>query len=159
MTHRFWSIASNVLLATVPLLSACGAEDSGKVTAVIVDGAKRLKSSGQTELTVKYQPPDTMPYVLVIYPAVRTPDDEAALERIAPKAKAISQAGAALSPKSEGFTNTIALWRKGALATFDTSCRGTAEAAMVLAVAKDRGGPTEITLSRAGPTVYIVALR
>jgi hypothetical protein len=159
MSHRFWSTVPTVLLATVPLLSGCGAENAGKVTSVIVDGAKRLKSSGQTELTVRYQPPDTKPYVLVIYPAVRTPDDEAALERIAPKAKAISQAGAALSPKSEGFANTVALWRLGALATFDTSCRGFAEAAMVLAVAKDKGGATDITLSRAGTTIYIVGLR
>jgi len=159
MSHRFWSTVSMVLLATVPLLSGCGAETAGKVTSVIVDGAKRLKGSGQTELTVRYQPPDTKPYVLVIYPAARTPDDEAALERIAPKAKAISQAGASLSPKSEGFTNSVALWRQGSLATFDTSCRGYAEAAMVLTVAKDKGGPTDITLNRAGTTVYIVGLR
>jgi hypothetical protein len=159
MRRRFWSTVPMVLLATVPLLSACGVEDAGKVTGVIVDGAKRLKGSGQTELTVRYQPRDTKPYVLVIYPPTRTPDDEATLERIAPKAKAISQAGAALSPKSEGFTNSVALWRRGALATFDTSCRGFAEAAMVLTVAKDKGGATDITLNRAGTTIYIVGLR
>jgi hypothetical protein len=140
-------------------LSACGVEDAGKVSSVIVDGARKLTSSGKTELVVRYQPPDTKPYVLVIYPVTRTPDDEATLERIAPKAKAISQAGAVLSPKSEGFTNSVALWRQGALATFDTSCRGTAEAAMVLTIAKDKGGPTDITLNRAGNTIYIVGLR
>ena len=159
MSHRSWSAVLLLLLAAIPFLSACGVEDAGKVAGVIANGAKRLKSSGQTELTVRYQPPDTKPYVLVIYPGARTPDDEAALERIAPKALAISQAGAVLSPKAEGFTNSVALWRKGELATFDTSARGSAEAAMVLTVAKDKGGPTDITLNRAGTTVYVVGLR
>jgi hypothetical protein len=125
---------------------------------VIVDGAKRLRSSGQTQLTIRYQPPDTKPYVIVVYPAVRSAEDEAELERIAPKALAVSQAGAALSPKSEGFTDTVALWRKGALATFSTSGRGVAEALMVLAVAKEKGGPTDITLNREGDKVYILEL-
>jgi hypothetical protein len=139
-------------------LSACGAEDASKVAGVIANGAKRLKSSSQTQLTVRYQPPDTKPYVIVVYPAVRTPEDEATLERIAPQALAVSQAGAALSPKAEGFSDTVALWRKGALATFNTSCRGVAEALMVVAVAKTKGGPTDITLNREGDKVYIVDL-
>jgi hypothetical protein len=140
------------------VLSACGAEDASKVSAVIVNGAKRLKSSGQTQLTVRYQPPDTKPYVIVVYPAVRTPEDEATLEQFAPKALAISQAGATLSPKAEGFSDTVALWRKGALATFSTSCRGVAEALMVVGVTKDKGGPTNITLNREGDKIYIVEL-
>ncbi len=158
MRQRSLSAAWLLLLA-VPFLWACGVEDAGKISSVIVEGAKRLAGSGQTELTVRYQPPDTKPYVIVIYPAERTADDQAALDRIAPKALAISQKGAALSPKAEGFANTVALWRPGALATFNTSIRGVAEAAMVLAVAKDKGGPTEITLSRAGSTIFIVGLR
>jgi hypothetical protein len=52
----------------------------------------------------------------------------------------------------------VALWRKGALATFSTSNRGVAEALMVLAVAKDTGGTTDITLNREGDKVYIVDL-
>ena len=159
MASRFRSWARVPLAATVLLLSACGVENAGKVSTVIVDGAKRLKSSGKTDLTVRYQPPDTSPYVLVIYPPERTADDEAALERIVPKAMAISQAGAALSPKSEGLANSVALWRKGALATFDGSFRGAAEAAIVVAVAKDKGGPTDVTLTRDANKVYIVALR
>jgi hypothetical protein len=150
------------LSVLVPLgfvvLSACGAEDASKVSSVIVNGAQRLKASSQAQLTVRYQPPDTNPYVIVVYPAVRTPEDEAALERIAPKALAISQAGAALSPKAEGFSDTVALWRQGALATFSTSCRGVAEALMVVGVAKEKGGPTDITLNREGDKIYIVEL-
>jgi hypothetical protein len=159
MSNRLVFTFCGLLLGTVPLLTACGVEDAGKVSTVIVDGAKRLKSSGKTDLTVRYQPPDTKPYVLVVYPVERTTDDEATLERITPKALAISQAGAVLSPKAEGFTNTIALWRKGALATFDTSFRGIAEAGIVLTVAKDRGGPTDIALTRDASKVYIVGLR
>lgn len=159
MRNGFGSTACCLLFAAVPLLSGCGVETAGKVSTVIVDGAKRLKSSGKTDLTVRYQPPDSKPYVLVVYPVERTADDEATLERIAPKALAISQAGAVLSPKSEGFTNSVALWRRGALATFDTSFRGVAEAAMVLTVAKDKGGPTDITLTRDANKVYIVGLR
>jgi hypothetical protein len=140
------------------VLSACGTEDASKVSSVIVNGANRLKSSGQDQLTVRYQPPDMKPYVIVIYPAVRTADDEATLERIAPKALAVSQAGAALSPKAEGFSDTVAFWRYGALATFNTSCRGVAEALMVVAVAKEGGGPTDITLNREGDKIYIVDL-
>jgi hypothetical protein len=150
---------STLLPLGLLVLSACGgAEDASKVSSVIVNGANRLRSSGQTQLTVRYQPPDTQPYVIVIYPAVRTPDDEATLEQIAPKALAVSHAGAALSPKAEGFSDTLALWRRGSLATFSTSCRGVAEALMVVAVAKEKGGPTDITLNREGSKIYIVEL-
>jgi hypothetical protein len=151
-------VAFAVLPLVVGILGACSAENASSVSGVIVDGAKRLRSSGQTQLTIRYQPADTKPYVIVVYPAVRSAEDEAELQRIAPKALAVSQAGAALSPKSEGFTDTVALWRKGALATFSTSGRGVAEALMVLAVAKDKGGPTDITLNREGDKVYILEL-
>jgi hypothetical protein len=50
----------------------------------------------------------------------------------------------------------VALWRKGALATFSAPGRDVAEALMVLAVAKNKGGPTDITLNREGDKVYIV---
>lgn len=158
MKHRRLPALSTLLPLALLGLSACGAEDASKVSSVIVNGAKRLRSSGQTQLTVRYQPPDTRPYVIVVYPAVRTPEDEAELERIAPKALAVSQAGAALSPKAEGFSDTVALWRKGDLATFNMSCRGVAEALMVVAVAKEKGGPTDITLNREGDKIYIVGL-
>jgi hypothetical protein len=151
-------VAFTVLALAVVVLTACGAENASKVSSVIVDGAKRLRSSGQTQLSIRYQPPDTKPYVIVVYPAVRTAEDEVELEKIAPEALAISQAGAVLSPKAEGFSDAVALWRKGALATFSTSNRGIAEALMVLAVAKDKGGPTDITLNREGDKVYIVDL-
>jgi hypothetical protein len=147
-----------VLVVAVSGLAACSAEKASNVANVIVDGAKRLKNSGQTQLTVRYQPPDKKPYVLVIYPPVRTREDEVTLERIAPEALAISQAGAALSPKAEGFSDTVALWRKGSLATFSTACRGLAEAPIVLAVAKDKGGPTSITLNREDNKILIVEL-
>lgn len=158
MRHRRFPALSVLLPLGFVVLSACGAEDASKVSSVIMNGAQRLKASSQAQLTVRYQPPDTNPYVIVVYPAVRTPEDEAALERIAPKALAISQAGAALSPKAEGFSNTVALWRRGALATFSTSCRGVAEALMVVGVAKEKGGPTDITLNREGDKIYIVEL-
>jgi hypothetical protein len=158
MKHTRLPVVSILLGLAVAVLAACGAEDAAKVSGVIVDGAKRLKSSGQTQLTVRYQPPDTKPYVIVVYPAVRTAEDEAELEKIAPRAMAISQAGAALSPKAEGFSDTLALWRLGSLATFTTSCRGVAEALMVVAVAKNKGGPTDVTLNREGDKIYIVGL-
>ena len=158
MKRTHLPVAFTVLPLAVVVLTACSAENASSVSSVIVDGAKRLRSSGQTQLTIRYQPPDTKPYVIVVYPAVRSAEDEAELERIAPKALAVSQAGAALSPKSEGFTDTVALWRKGALATFSTSGRGVAEALMVLAVAKEKGGPTDITLNREGDKVYILEL-
>ena len=151
-------ITSLVLPLAAAILAACSVENASNVSDVIVAGAKRLRSSSQAQLTIRYQPPDTNPYVIVVYPAVRTPEDEATLERIAPKALAISQKGAALSPKAEGFTNTVALWRKGALATFSAPGRGVAEALMVLAVAKNKGGPTDITLNREGDKVYIVEM-
>jgi hypothetical protein len=152
-------VAFTVISVAIPLLAACGAENADSVSKVIVDGAKRLASSGQTQLTVRYQPPDTKPYVVVIYPIVRSAEDEAALERIAPKALAVSQAGAALSPKAQGFSNTLAVWRQGELATFTTAFRGIAEAPMVLAVSKNKGGPTDIALNREGSKVFIVELR
>ena len=158
MKQKSLPIVSALLPLAVLVFSACGAEDASTISGVIVNGASRLRSSGQTQLTVRYQPPDTNPYVIVIYPAVRTAEDEAALEKIAPKALAVSQAGAVLSPKAEGFSDTLALWRRGALATFSTSCRGSAEALMVVAVAKDKGGPTDITLNREGDKIYIVGL-
>ena len=153
------SVAFTVASVAISLLAACGAENADSVSNVIVSGAKRLSNSGQTQLTVRYQPPDTKPYVLVIYPVVRSAEDEAALERIAPKALAISQAGAALSPKAQGFSNTLVVWRQGALATFSMSFRSVAEAPMVLAVSKSKGGPTDIALNREGSKVFIVELR
>lgn len=153
------SVAFTLISVAIPVLAACGAENADTVSKVIVGGARRLSNSGQSQLTVRYQPPDTKPYVLVIYPVVRSAEDEAALERIAPKALAISQAGAALSPKAGGFTNTLAMWRQGALATFSMSFRGVAEAPMVLAVSKNKGGPTDIALNREGSKVFIVELR
>jgi hypothetical protein len=151
-------VAFTLLGLAVVVLAACGAENAAKVSSVIVNGAKRLRSSGQTQLIVRYQPPDGKPYVIVVYPVKRTAEDEAELAKIAPKALEISQAGAALSPMAQGFSDSVALWRKGALATFSTSNRGFAEALMVLAVAKDTGGPTDITLNREGDKVYIVDL-
>jgi hypothetical protein len=159
MRHTRLSVAFTVISVTIPLLAGCSAENADSVSKVIVDGAKRLSSSGQTQLTVRYQPPDTNPYVLVIYPVVRSAEDEAVLERIAPKALAVSQAGAVLSPKAGGFSNTLAVWRQGALATFSMSFRGVAEAPMVLAVSKKKGGPTDIALNREGSKVFIVELR
>jgi hypothetical protein len=158
MRHRRGAALFILLPSAFLVLAACGTEDASRVSSVIVNGAERLKSSGQTQLTVRYQPPDSKPYVIVVYPAVRAPEDAATLDALAPKALAISQAGAALSPKAEGFSDTVALWRRGALATFSRSCRGIAEALMVVGVAKDRGGPTDITLNREGDKVYIVDL-
>jgi hypothetical protein len=151
-------VAFTLLGLAVVVMAGCGAESAAKVSSVIANGAKRLRSSGQTQLIVRYRPPDSKPYVIVVYPAQRTADDEAELAKIAPKALEISQAGAALSPMAQGFSDSVALWRKGALATFSTSNRGVAEALMVLAVAKENGGPMDITLNREGDKVYIVDL-
>jgi hypothetical protein len=112
-----------------------------------------------TQATVSYAPSDRLPYVLVIYPSVRNEADERLLDEVAPKAAELGPAGAGVSPKSPGLTNTVALWRRGSLATFAGSYVSAAKAARLLAVVKLDGGPTEIVLSRFGSEVQIIQIR
>ena len=159
MRHRLSTFVLTLLAATAPLLSACSSDNAGSVSAAIVDGANRLKGSGQTQTTVRVQLPDPGPYVLVVYPPFRNADDEAFLDKLAPTALELSHAGAAISPKSEGLVNTLVVWQKGQLATFSASFRGAAEAKQALGVSKPGGGATEITLTRTGGSVYITAVK
>lgn len=159
MRHTLSTFALTLLAATAPLLTACSGDNAGTVSAAIADGASRLKGSGQTQTTVRIQLPDPGPYVLVIYPPFRNAADEALLDKLAPGALELSQAGAAISPKSEGLVNTLVVWQKGKLATFNSGFRRAAEAKQALGVSKPGGGATEITLTREGAAVYITAIR
>ncbi len=158
MRHTRSTLALTLLAATA-LLTACSGDNAGTVSAAIVDGASRLKGSGQTQTTVRIQLPDRIPYVLVIYPPFRNAADEKFLDAIAPAALEMSHAGAAISPKAEGLLNTIVVWQKGKLATFDAGFRSAAEAKQVFGVVKQDGSAAEITLVRQGGAVYIAALK
>ena len=149
----------SLLAATAGLLAACSVNNAADFASTIVDGAKRLQGSTQTTTTVLCAPSAKRPYVLVIYPPVRNADDEKLLTEVAPKALELTPAGAALSPKAEGLTDTLAVWQKGSLATFSTGFRGVAQAKRVLAVVKENGEATDVTLQREGSSVYIVGVR
>lgn len=157
--RRLSSLAPLSLLPLVVLLWACSSNNADSVSDAIVGGADRLRSSGQTQATVRWQPSDRKPYVVVIYPPFRTAADEAFLDTIANQALELSHAGAAISPKAEGFRNTVVVWQQGGLATFTGAFRSAAEAKQALGVFKPDGSATEITLKREGAAVYVTVLR
>lgn len=159
MSHTLSTLKLALLAAATVLLAACSADNAGTVSAAITDGANRLKGSAQTQTTVRVQLPAPGPYVLVVYPPFRSAADEKFLDTIAPAALEMSHAGAAISPKAEGLLNTIVVWQKGKLATFDAGFRSAAEAKQVLGVVKQDASPAEVTLSRQGSAVYITAIR
>ncbi|HQT95241.1 MAG TPA: hypothetical protein PLB88_07700 [Thermoanaerobaculaceae bacterium] len=159
MNRTFSTLALTLLATTLPLLSACSSDSAATVSDAIVAGANRLKSSGQTQTTVRIQFAAGTPYVLVVYPPFRSAADEKFLETISPAALEMSHAGAAISPKAEGLLNTIVVWQKGKLATFNASFRSAAEAKQALGVVKQNGGAAEITLARQGGAVYIMAIK
>jgi hypothetical protein len=147
------------LLALAGMLTGCASDNAAKCASAIISGANRLRDSGLSTATVQLDLGVRKPYVVVIYPPFRSKADEAVLDAIVPKAEAISYGGATISPKAEGFTNTLVVWQQGALATFNTGFRSAAETQHVLAIAKDDGSPAELTLTRQGAQVYITAIR
>ncbi len=153
-----WSNTMSLLSAAV-LLAACGAKNADSISDAIVDGAAKLRSSGQTTTTVRWQPAARKPYVVAIYPPFRTAVDEAFLDTIDKEAVDLSHAGAAISPKAEGLLNTVVVWQQGELATFTGAFKSSAEPRQVLGAVKKDGGATEITLKREGSTVYVTAMR
>jgi hypothetical protein len=152
--------AVTALAGVVVLCAACSADNAQNFSGTISDAANRLRASSNSETAVRLEPYTTTPYVLVIYPDFRTPEDEAVLRGINDKALAFSQAGAVIAPTSEGLLTTIAVWQRGSLATFSKGFRMAAEAPKALAIVKDNGGPTFATLKKeAGGRVLITALR
>ena len=133
MTRRLWLLAPMSLLPVVLLLGACSDNNADSLSDAIVAGAGRLRSSGQTQTFVRWQPSAAKPYVVAVYPPFRSPADEKFLDTIANRTLELSHAGAAISPKSEGFLNTV--------------------------VVKPDGSAIEVTLKREGASVYITALR
>ena len=145
------------LLAT--MLAGCSSDNAATCANAIAAAAGRLKDSTQASLVVRLDLGVRKPYVVVIYPPFRTKADEAVLDQFVARAAAVSYGGAAISPKAEGFANTLVVWQQGALATFNASFRSAAEAPHVIGVAKDDGSPAEVTLTRQGGQVYITAIR
>jgi hypothetical protein len=159
MMRRLTRLTPLSFLPCVLLLAACGAKGADAFSDAIATGAGNLRSSGQTQTTVRWQPAERKPYVVAIYPPFRNAADEAFLDTIAKPALELSHAGAAISPKSEGLLNTVVVWQQGELATFTGAFKSAAEARQALGVVKQDGGPTEITLKREGSSVYVTALR
>ncbi len=148
-----------VMCCAALALAGCSSDNAASCASAIADGANRLKDSALTSLSVRLDLGVRKPYVVVIYPPFRSKADEQALDAIVPKAAAISYGGAAISPKAEGFANTLVVWQQGALATFSTGLRGVAQAQSVQAVAKDDGSPAEVTLTKRDGQVYITGIR
>ena len=146
MTRRLWLLAPMSLLPVVLLLGACSDNNADSLSDAIVAGAGRLRSSGQTQTFVRWQPSAAKPYVVAVYPPFRSPADEKFLDTIANQTLELSHAGAAISPKSEGFLNTVVVWQQGGLATFTGAFRGAAEAQQALGVVKPDGSAIEVTL-------------
>ncbi len=159
MMRRLSSLAPMSLLPVALLLGACSSNNADTFSDAIVAGAGRLRSSGQTQTTVQWQPSAGKPYVVAVYPPFRAPEDEKFLDTIADKALELSHAGAAISPKFEGLLNTVVVWQQGELATFTGAFRSAAEAKRALGVFKPDGSTTEIALKREGTSVYITGLR
>ena len=142
------------------LCAACSADNAQNFSGTISDAANRLRTSSNSETAVRLEPYAKAPYVLVIYPDFRTADDAAVLRQVNDRALALSQAGAAIAPTSEGLVSTIAVWQRGSLATFSRGFRRAAEAPKLLAIVKEDGGPIFVTLKKeAGDRVLITHLR
>ncbi|HVN75595.1 MAG TPA: hypothetical protein VMT19_04705 [Thermoanaerobaculaceae bacterium] len=159
MIRRFSTLTFISVLPVALLLSACSSNNADTFSDAIAAGASRLRSSGQTQTTVRCTPSTKKPYVVAIYPPFRSAEDEKFLDTIAPQALELSHAGAAISPKADGLLNTLVVWQQGELATFTGAFKSAAEAKQALGVYKPDGSAAEITLKREGGAVYITAIR
>jgi hypothetical protein len=142
-------------LVVLPLMTGCGSDSAAVFSKEISVGASTLRGSTQREITVKCQPPGKKPYLVIVYPDVRSDDDKELLKALNDKAVELGPAGAPMLPTLPGLKGTVVVWQKGSLVRYHSGFRATARTKTVLFTVKDDGGPTSVTLKKDGLDVFI----
>jgi hypothetical protein len=140
------------------VLSGCGSDNSAKISSCIAAGARQLRAGSQREASISCLPDKRAPYLLIVYPDVRSGADKTLLTQYVDKAIALGPGGAGLSPLLEGWSGTLVVWQRGGLVKFNKGFRSDAQARQVLVVEKPDGNATTVNLKKEGLEVYITAL-
>jgi hypothetical protein len=152
-------VALAVLVAATSLLSSCSSDSAAVMSSTLAGAASRLRGSTEKETVVRLEPARQTPYVIVIYPDLRTAADLKVLQELGPKTEAVSPGGAKLAPTLEGFAGELVVWQKGSLVKFSKSFRSVAQAQKVLFAEKPDGSPTLVTLKKEGLEVWITSVQ
>jgi hypothetical protein len=152
-------LAVSLIVAVAPWLSSCSSDSAAKMSGDLAGAASRLRGSTEHETVVRLEPVRKAPYVLVIYPDIRTAADIKLLQELIPKTEAVSPGGAKLAPTLEGFSGVLVVWQKGSLVKFSKSFRSVAQAQRVLVAEKPDGSPTLVTLKKEGLEVWITGVQ
>jgi hypothetical protein len=148
-----------IMAVVAPVLSSCSTDSAAKMAGDLAGAASRLRGSSERETVVRLEPASSAPYVLVIYPDIRTAADLRVLQEIGPKTEAVSPGGAKLAPTLEGFSGVLVVWQKGSLVKFAKSFRSVAQAQKVLVADKPDGSPTLVTLKKEGLEVWVTGVQ
>lgn len=140
------------------VLGGCGSDNSAKISSCIAGAARQLRAGSQRESTVSCLPDKRAPYLLIVYPDVRSSADKTLLTQYVDKAIALGPGGAGLSPLLEGWSGTLVVWQRGGLVKFNKGFRSDAQARQVLVVEKPDGGATTVSLKKEGLDVFITNL-
>ena len=155
------SVLALVLIAVVvPVVSSCSSDSAAKMGSDLAGAASRLRGSAtEKETVVRLEPAKKAPYVLIIYPDLRTAADIKVLQEIIPKTEVVSPGGAKLAPTLEGFSGVLVVWQKGSLTKFSKAFRASAQAQKVLVADKPDGSPTLVTLKKEGLEVWVTSVQ
>lgn len=145
-------------LGLMLVLGGCSNDSAAKISSCIAAGATTLRSGSQREITITCLPEKRAPYLVIVYPDVRSDTDKKVLLPFVDKAMALGPGGAGLSPLLEGWTGTLVVWQKGTLVKFNKSFRSVASARQVFVAEKPDGAGTTVSLKKEGLDVYITGL-
>lgn len=145
-------------LGLATALTGCGSDSATKISSCVEAGANQLRGGSQRELTIICPAAKRLPYLVIVYPDVRSEADTKLLRQYVEKAAALGPGGAGLSPLLEGLTGTLVVWQQGTLVKFNKSFRSAAQARQVFVAEKPDGAATTVTLKKEGLDVYITGV-
>jgi hypothetical protein len=143
----------------IPFLQACGSDSAVVFSDEIASAASRLASSTATETTVRIQPPNKAPYMVIIYPDGRSDEDKELLKALVDTAAQFAPRGAPMVPTLDGLRGTLVVWQKGSLVRYSKGFRSAAEAKKVLVAIKEDGSGSTVTLQRHGGDVFVADIQ
>ncbi|MCU0292734.1 MAG: hypothetical protein MUF10_12225 [Thermoanaerobaculaceae bacterium] len=150
--------ATAAALGLAVVLGGCGSDSAAKISSCIAAGANGLRTGSQREITITCLPEKRAPYLVIVYPDVRSDNDKKVLMPLVDKAMALGPGGAGLSPMLEGWTGTLVVWQQGTLVKFNKGFRSAASARQVFVAEKPDGAGTTVSLKKEGLDVYITGL-
>jgi len=152
-------LAVAIMAVLAPVLSSCSSDSAAKMAGDLAGAASRLRGSSERETVVRLEPARKAPYVMVIYPDIRTAADLKLLQEVGARTVAVSPGMTNLAPTLEGFAGVLVVWQKGSLVKFAKSFRSVAQAQKVLIADKPDGSPTLVTLKKEGLEVWITGVQ